>query len=381
MRILVVAGARPNFMKVAPILRAAQAFGTETCLVHTGQHYDAAMSEAFFRDLGLPSPDHHLGVGSGSHAVQTARIMEAFEPVLRQERPDWVVVVGDVNSTLACALVASKLHEEIGARIAHVEAGLRSGDWRMPEEVNRVLTDRLSDLLLTPSLDARPNLIAEGIPDDRIVFVGNVMIDTLLQQLPAARALGVPARSGLVAGNYALVTLHRPSNVDDPGLLATAIDALDAVSEEMPVVLPLHPRTRANAERFGLADRLARFRVTAPLGYTEMLGLTDGAAVVLTDSGGLQEETTVLGVPCVTLREQTERPVTVTEGTNRMVPWPLERGGVLAAFRAALSAGRGPVGSRVPGGWDGRAAERVVEALKAEEGRATRPALVGAESL
>ncbi|HET7040627.1 MAG TPA: UDP-N-acetylglucosamine 2-epimerase (non-hydrolyzing), partial [Gemmatimonadales bacterium] len=360
MRLLLVAGARPNFMKVAPILRAARDAGAEARLVHTGQHYDAAMSEAFFRDLGLPTPDHHLGVGSGSHAVQTARIMEAFEPVLREERPDWVVVVGDVNSTLACALVAAKLHEALGVRVAHVEAGLRSGDWRMPEEVNRVLTDRLSDLLLTPSLDARAHLAAEGIPDERVVFVGNVMIDTLLQQLPAARALGVPARSGLVAGRYALVTLHRPSTVDDPELLATALDALDAVADEMPVVLPLHPRTRANLERFGLAGRLARFHVTEPLGYTEMLGLTDGAAVVLTDSGGLQEETTVLGVPCVTLREQTERPVTLTEGTNRMAPWPLERAGVYGAFRAALEVGRLAVGAKVPAGWDGHAAERVV---------------------
>ena len=374
MRLLLVAGARPNFMKVAPILRAAKTGGIEARLVHTGQHYDAAMSDAFFRDLDLPAPDHHLGVGSASHAVQTARIMEAFEPVLLAERPDWVVVVGDVNSTLACALVTAKLHPELGTRIAHVEAGLRSGDWRMPEEVNRVLTDRLADRLLTPSLDAREHLAAEGIPAERIVFVGNVMIDTLLRQLPAARALGVPERMGLAAGRYVLATLHRPSNVDDPAVLATVIEALSGVAAELPVVLPLHPRTRANAVRFGLADRLDRFRVTPPLGYTEMLGLTDGAAVVLTDSGGLQEETTVLGVPCVTLREQTERPVTLTEGTNRMAPWPLEPAGVLASFAAALHAGRVPVGSRVPAGWDGHAAERVVAALLGgKEGRPSGP--------
>ena len=369
-RLLVVAGARPNFMKVAPILRAARAAGATTRLVHTGQHYDAAMSDAFFRDLGLPAPDHHLGVGSGSHAEQTARIMEAFEPVLRAERPDWMVVVGDVNSTLACALVTAKLAPELGTRIAHVEAGLRSGDWRMPEEINRVLTDRLADLLLTPSRDALPNLRREGIPAERVVFVGNVMIDTLLQQLPAARALDVPARFGVAPGGYAVVTLHRPSNVDDPATLGAVLDALAAVAEEMPVVLPLHPRTRANAERFGLAGRLARHDIQPPLGYIEMLGLTDGAAVALTDSGGLQEETTVLGVPCVTLREQTERPVTVTEGTNRLAPWPLSRAGILEAFHAALAAGRLPVGARVPEGWDGHAAERVVAALVA--GRESR---------
>jgi UDP-N-acetylglucosamine 2-epimerase (non-hydrolysing) len=363
MRVLLVAGARPNFMKIAPILRACRAAGQEPRLVHTGQHYDAAMSDAFFRDLGLPTPDHHLGVGSGSHAQQTARIIEAFEPVLRAERPDWLVVVGDVNSTLACALVASKLQQELGVRIAHVEAGLRSGDWRMPEEVNRVLTDRLADLLLIPSHDARPNLLREGLAEERIVFVGNVMIDTLHQQLPAARALGVPAKLGVPAGGYVLTTLHRPSNVDDPAALEAVLSALEAVAQEMPVVFPMHPRTRRNLEQFGMAQRLERFIVREPLGYTEMLGLTDGAAVVLSDSGGLQEESTVLGVPCVTLREQTERPVTITEGTNRLAPWPLSRDGVLAAFTTARAQRRLAMGSKVPDGWDGHAAERVAEAL------------------
>jgi UDP-N-acetylglucosamine 2-epimerase (non-hydrolysing) len=333
-------------------------------LVHTGQHYDARMSDAFFADLGIPEPDYHLGVGSGSHAVQTARVMEAFEPVLRQARPDWMVVVGDVNSTLACALVAAKLRDELGCRIAHLEAGLRSGDWRMPEEVNRVLTDRLSDLLLTPSRDAHPNLAAEGIPAERVAFVGNVMIDSLVSQLPHARALDLPGRLGLARGGYAVSTLHRPSNVDQPEPLAAVLDALVHVSGTLPVVLPLHPRTRARAKEFGLGNRLDALRTMEPVGYREMLSLSDGAAVALTDSGGVQEETTYLGVPCVTLREQTERPVTIVEGTNRLAPWPLAAAGVAAAAHGALREGRRPPGSRVPEGWDGRAAERVVAALE-----------------
>lgn len=363
MRILLVAGARPNFMKVAPILRAARAAGHQPLLVHTGQHYDASMSDAFFRDLGLPEPDFHLGVGSGSHARQTARIMEAFEPVLLETRPDWMAVVGDVNSTVACALVAVKLREETGTRIAHVEAGLRSGDWRMPEEVNRVVTDRLSDLLLTPSRDAHPNLRTEGIPDERIAFVGNVMIDALLSQLPASRALDLPDRLGLERGAYAVATLHRPSNVDEPDALRRALGALGLVAERMPLVLPLHPRTRDRIERFGMEDALAPLTVREPLGYREMVSLVDGAAAVLTDSGGLQEETTALGVPCVTLREQTERPITVEQGTNRLAAWPLDPAQVAAAFDEAVAEGRGPDGARRPEGWDGRAAERIVEAL------------------
>ena len=362
MRVLVVAGARPNFMKVAPILRALTRESHEAVLVHTGQHYDARMSDAFFRDLELPEPDAHLGVGSGSHAQQTARVMEAFEPVLRELRPDWVVVVGDVNSTLACALVASKLRGELGCRIAHVEAGLRSRDWRMPEEVNRVLTDRLSDLLLTPSHDAHPNLLAEGIEESRIRFVGNVMIDTLQHQLPHARALDLPGRLGLRAGGYVVSTLHRPSNVDDEQTLSAVLEALAAVAEEMPVVIPLHPRTRRNADAFGLGTLLERLTVLDPLSYREMLSLTQGAAVVLTDSGGLQEETTVLGIPCVTLREQTERPVTISHGTNRLAPWPLTTDGVLESFRRARNSGQA-ADEVVVEGWDGRAAERVVSAL------------------
>ena len=381
MRVMVVAGARPNFMKIAPILAALERAGHVGVLVHTGQHYDARMSDAFFRDLGIPDPDYHLGVGSGSHAVQTARVMESFEPVLLEARPDWLVLVGDVNSTLAAALVASKLKAEVGVRIAHVEAGLRSQDWRMPEEVNRVLTDRLSDLLLTPSRDAHPNLLAEGIQEDRIRFVGNVMIDTLFAQLPRARALDLAGGWGLERGGYVVATLHRPSNVDDPDALHAVLHGLSEVARHLPVVLPLHPRTRKNALAFGLGDTLDQFRLCEPLGYAEMLSLTDGAAVVLTDSGGLQEETTALGVPCVTLREQTERPVTVHEGTNRLAPWPLTPGGVLASFRAALAQGRREPGSSCPEGWDGHAATRVVHCLQggASAGpRARVPALAGA---
>lgn len=363
LKVMLVAGARPNFMKVAPILAALGPAGHQGVLVHTGQHYDSQMSDAFFRDLGLPEPDHHLGVGSASHAQQTARIMMAFEPVLVTARPDWVVVVGDVNSTLACALVAVKLKEELDCRVAHVEAGLRSGDWRMPEEVNRVLADRLSDLLLIPSPNARANLLAEGIPGERIVFVGNVMIDTLFSHLSAARSLDLPGQLGLKRERYVVSTLHRPSNVDDPVTLRAVLEALAEVARSLPVILPAHPRTRSRIEEFGLAPTEPALRLMEPLGYTEMLSLTEGAAVVLTDSGGLQEESTALGVPCVTLREQTERPITVEEGTNRMAPWPLTPDGVVAAFREARQSGRARTGERCPEGWDGHAADRVVRAL------------------
>jgi UDP-N-acetylglucosamine 2-epimerase (non-hydrolysing) len=366
MRALLVAGARPNFMKVAPVLRALKAAGDEAILVHTGQHYDYEMSGAFFRDLDLPEPDYYLNVGSGSHAVQTARVMEAFEPVLLESRPDWVVLVGDVNSTIACALVAAKLKETTGARIAHVEAGLRSHDWRMPEEVNRVLTDRLSDLLLLPSRDALPNLIAEGLGQDRIAFAGNVMIDTLHAQLSAARALDVPSRYGADRGDCVVVTLHRPSNVDERSSLAQILEALAEIAADRPVVFPIHPRTARNVATFGLEAALSRLNVIEPLGYRDMLGLVEGAGVVLTDSGGLQEETTVLGVPCVTLREQTERPITIEQGTNRLAPWPLTVDGIVASYRQAVSSRQDTW--VVPEGWDGRAALRIVEALHEHDG-------------
>ncbi len=365
MKVLVVAGARPNFMKVAPILAELGARGHKAILVHTGQHYDPAMSDRFFSDLGMAPPDHHLNVGSGSHAQQTARVMERFEPVLLAERPDWLVVVGDVNSTLACTLVAAKLRHQIGCRIAHVEAGLRSHDWRMPEEVNRVLTDRLSDLLLLPSEDARPNLVAEGLDMSRAVMVGNVMIDTLLRQLEPARGLRAAEARGVAPGGYVLVTLHRPSNVDDPAALNRIMSALATIAKTQPVLLPLHPRTRQSLRAMGVMPTAPGLRIEEPVGYLEMLSLTDGAAVVVTDSGGLQEESTALGVPCLTLREQTERPVTVTEGTNRMVAWPLTERGIVEGYEDAAARGRVAVGSRCPEGWDGKASQRIVAALEA----------------
>lgn len=356
-----VAGARPNFMKVAPVLAAFRAAGDDPLLVHTGQHYDDDMAGTFFAELGIQAPDFHLGVGSGSHAQQTARVMSAFEPVLVETCPEWVVVVGDVNSTLAAALVTAKLREQLGCGLAHVEAGLRSGDWRMPEEINRVLTDKVSDLLLTPSRDAHTNLVAEGVSPGRIHFVGNVMIDTLVRQRNVARDADVPSRLGLRRRNYALVTLHRPSNVDDPTAFRTVIEALVEVAKMLPVLFPMHPRTRARVEQFRMEQLLESIQVMEPLGYTEMLSLTDGAAVVLTDSGGLQEETTVLGVPCVTLREHTERPITITEGTNCLAAWPLNATDIMARVSNALSrpsAVNGP-----PEGWDGRASERIVAAM------------------
>ncbi len=363
MKVLVVAGARPNFMKVAPILRALDAAGHESILVHTGQHYDAAMSDTFFSELGIKAPDFHLGVGTGSHAVQTAKIMEAFEPVLVKVHPQWVVVVGDVNSTMAATLVASKIRTETHAHIAHVEAGLRSNDWRMPEEINRLVTDTLADLLLTPSEDAAANLLAEGIPEARIRFVGNVMIDTLLSQLEIARATNTLERLGLRKRHYVAATLHRPSNVDDPTSLAAVLDGLALVAESLPVVLPLHPRTVKNVERFHLGAKLSTLTVLEPLGYTQMLALTDGAQCVLTDSGGIQEETTALGVPCVTLREQTERPITITHGTNHMAPWPLTPRGIFGAYADSIAAVAQATPLR-PAGWDGHAAERIVKALE-----------------
>ncbi len=362
--VMLVAGARPNFMKVAPMLTALERVGWRSVLVHTGQHYDERMSDSFFRDLDIRRPDFNLGVGSGTHAAQTARIMTEFEPVLREVRPSWVVVPGDVNSTLACALVTVKLKEELDVRLAHLEAGLRSNDWRMPEEVNRVLADRCSDLLLTPSPEARENLLAEGLPDDRVAFVGNVMIDTLLTRLPAARTLDVAKQMGLPRDRFVLTTLHRPSNVDDAATLKVCLTALGAIAQAMPVVLPLHPRTRKQVETFGLGSLLEPLRVVEPFGYIEMLSVTDAAAVAVTDSGGVQEETTVLGVPCITLRESTERPVTVEQGTNRLAPWPLTVAGIVGALEDALRRGRMAVGACSPNGWDGRAAERAIAALR-----------------
>lgn len=350
MKLLHVIGARPNYPKLAPVWRAARAARLDQVVVDTGQHYDDALAGAFLRDLGLPEPDVRLGVGSASHAVQTARIMERFEPVLARHRPDWLVVYGDVNSTLAAGVVAAKL----GVRIAHVEAGLRSGDRTMPEEVNRLVTDRLADLLLAPSRDAEATLRAEGEPDEEIVFVGNVMIDTLLHSLDAARRTGCRERLGLAKGDGVLVTLHRPSNVDEPARFRALAEALRATAAERPVVFPVHPRTRARIAEFGLDFGAAR--LLDPVPYFEMLDLLDAAHAVVTDSGGLQEESTALGVPCFTLRDNTERPITVTEGTNQLVRNPV-------ALPALVRGARRAADLRRPDGWDGRAGERVVRAF------------------
>jgi len=312
MRIICVAGARPNYMKVKPVMDALEERGADVILVHTGQHYDAAMNDVFFEDLGIRRPDHYLGVGSGSHAVQTARVMTAFEPLVEQVRPDIVVVVGDVNSTMACALVAAKSP----ARLAHVEAGLRSGDWTMPEEVNRVVTDRVSDYLFAPSPDAVVNLRTEGFRDEQVHLVGNVMVDTLLANLERAKASDVLSRLGLTAGGYGLVTLHRPANVDDPDVLRPLLAALEEVAQHCPLVLPAHPRAAGQLRDGRMSDRV---QIVPPAGYLDFVALQASAKLVLTDSGGIQEETTVLGVPCLTLRDNTERPITVDEGTNQLV--------------------------------------------------------------
>jgi UDP-N-acetylglucosamine 2-epimerase (non-hydrolysing) len=357
-RTICVAGARPNYMKVKPVIDALGEQGAEVILVHSGQHYDAAMNDVFFADLGIKQPDHSLGAGSGSHAAQTSRVMTAFEPLLERLRPDVVVVVGDVNSTAACALVAAKS----GALLAHVEAGLRSRDWLMPEEINRVVTDRLSDYLFAPSADAVTNLRDEGYRDDQIHLVGNVMVDTLLANLDRALARDVLSRLGLSPGEYGLVTLHRPANVDDPAVLAGLVTALDEVALMCPLVFPAHPRTAARLCTAGISGRL---RIIPPAGYLDFVALEARARLVLTDSGGVQEETTVLGVPCLTLRDNTERPITVTEGTNQLVGRDPAR--IVAAACGVLEA---PSARRTPALWDGRAGERIAAALVAGGGPA-----------
>jgi UDP-N-acetylglucosamine 2-epimerase (non-hydrolysing) len=362
LKVINVVGARPNFMKVAPIVEAmrARADAFAPLVVHTGQHYDEMMSDAFFRDLGLPRPDVHLGVGSGSHAQQTAAVMQRFEPVVLEEKPDWVLVVGDVNSTLACALVCAKLC----VPVAHVEAGLRSRDRAMPEEINRLLTDQIADLLLTPSADADRNLIAEGIPAERIRLVGNVMIDSLLKHLALSRSSRAREQLGVAAGDYAVVTLHRPSNVDDADVLGGIMGALAEISARLPVVFPAHPRTRSRLAEFGLSELLSRapsLKIVEPLGYLDFLRLYSGAALVLTDSGGIQEETTALGIPCLTLRENTERPVTVESGTNKVVGRDPAR--IVGEAEDALARRRDAAPARVPPLWDGKTADRILDAL------------------
>lgn len=357
-QLLLVVGARPNFMKAASVLSAARARGISTQLVHTGQHYDRELSRVFFDELGLDAPDVSLGVGSGSHASQTARIMLEFERELLRIRPEIVAVVGDVNSTLACALVATKERFPV----AHVEAGLRCFDSSMPEEINRRLTDHLSTYLFTTSRDADANLAAEGIPQDRVHLVGNTMIDTLLRFRDAARSRRAPETYGLTPRGYAVLTLHRPDNVDALQQLGTIIDTVATIASEVPVLFPIHPRTLAQMRGTALEARLTRapeIIVTEPLGYLDFIGLLDAARLVLTDSGGIQEETTVLGVPCLTLRESTERPVTVMSGTNTVVGTDPDV--VLIAARKIL-ADDAPAGG-VPELWDGRAGERIVEIL------------------
>ncbi len=349
-RIVCVAGARPNFMKVKPVMDGLERVGGDVVLVHTGQHYDAAMNDVFFRDLGLRPPDHHLGAGSGTHAEQTGRVMTAFEALVGRLAPDAVVVVGDVNSTVACALVGAKA----GCLVAHVEAGLRSRDWAMPEEINRVVTDRLSDLLMAPSADAVDNLRAEGYFEDQIRLVGNVMIDSLYANLDRALASDVLRRYGLRPGGYGLATLHRPANVDSPGALSPLLGALDEIAAELPIVVPVHPRTAARL-RDGGAGRL---RLVPPAGYLDFIALQAQARLVLTDSGGVQEETTALGVPCLTLRDTTERPITVHEGTNIVVGRDPRR--IVDTARAVL---RDPPAKRVPALWDGHAGARVADCL------------------
>ncbi len=360
-RILCVAGARPNFMKISPILEAIGRSGRLAgILLHTGQHYDESMSDAFFRDLGIPEPDVHLGIGQESPVRQTARILERIEPELARIAPACVLVVGDVNSTVAATLAASKMN----IPVAHVEAGLRSRDRTMPEELNRIVTDALSDLLFTTSRDAGENLIAEGVPPGKIHFVGNVMIDTLRRFEERCRSSRILETIGLSAREYALVTLHRPSNVDRRADLEGIVEVLEGVSLRLPVVFPIHPRTRARIETEGFAARIAsnpRLHLRPPEGYIDFLRLLSAARIVLTDSGGIQEETTVLAVPCLTMRPNTERPVTITQGTNRLVG--SEPGRVLAALDEEL-AGRGARPARIPELWDGHAAERIVRILE-----------------
>jgi len=355
MHVLHVVGARPNFMKAAPVLSALARRGVRQTLVHTGQHYDANMSDVFFEHLDMPEPDINLDVGSGSHAAQTAQIMMRLEPVLLREKPDWVFVYGDVNSTVAAALVCAKLL----VRVAHVEAGLRSGDRTMPEEINRLLTDQVADLLLTPSPDGDANLMREGIPQERICRVGNVMIDSLVRLLPAAEERWEAQRSRVGLDRFALVTLHRPSNVDDPHVLGDGIEALADIGDSVPVVFPVHPRTRERLRALGLRESTARLRLIEPLGYVDFLALQAHAVLVITDSGGIQEETTYLGIPCLTLRENTERPITVSMGTNVLIGRDFVR---LRTEVRRIMDGQWKCGQRPPL-WDGRAAERIAARL------------------
>lgn len=355
-----VVGARPNFMKIAPLMReyARHRDAIEATLVHTGQHYDEGMSDVFFAELGIPRPRVYLEVGSGTHAAQTARIMERFERVLMERRPDLVLVVGDVNSTLACTLVAAKMC----VPVAHVEAGLRSNDRTMPEEINRLVTDAVSDFLFTTSRDADENLMREGVARERIFFVGNTMIDTLTAMRPALAGSTIRQSMGLNGHPFGLVTLHRPSNVDDRSVLAGICSSLERIQSQVTLVWPVHPRTHNKLSEFGLLARLQALpglRLTKPLGYVDTLSLMAAAAIVLTDSGGIQEETTALGIPCLTLRKNTERPVTVTQGTNEVVG---SDPALITMHAQAILSGKKRKG-QMPELWDGKASQRIVSVL------------------
>ncbi len=359
MKVINVCGARPNFMKIAPLMRAyRECDAVDPVLVHTGQHYDERMSRLFFEELEIPKPDLNLEVGSGSHAQQTAEIMKRFEPIVLEHKPDMVLVVGDVNSTIACALVAAKL----GVAVTHVEAGLRSFDNTMPEEINRVLTDRISDLLFVSEPSGLENLKREGADPAAVHFVGNVMIDTLQSNRAKAEKSTVLADLDLTTGQYVIVTLHRPSNVDDPVVFGRNVDALEEIQRDLPIVFPMHPRTRNNIETMGFGPRIAamgRLRILEPLGYLEFLKLMADAAVAVTDSGGIQEETTILRTPCLTVRENTERPVTIDQGTNQLVG--TDPGKILTTYREVRA--NPPTDRPPPEKWDGQAAGRIVRIL------------------
>jgi len=358
LRILHIVGARPNFMKAAPVIREMAGFPDlfEQLLLHTGQHYDPKMSQIFFEELDLPKPDVNLEVGSGSHVWQITQIMIRFEPILLDFKPDWVVVYGDVNSTLACSLVSSKLNYGV----AHVEAGLRSFDRSMPEEINRLVTDQLSDLLFTPSEDANRNLDREGIGQHKVHLVGNVMIDTLVHLLPKAEQNLSQLTPIYSTDRYILVTLHRPSNVDDPETLKEIMSALEKISSEIQVLFPVHPRTQERISEYGLHPKNPNLVILEPLGYLDFLALQTKAALVLTDSGGIQEETTFLGIPCLTARSNTERPVTISMGTNQLVESTSEA--LLTAARSQLAAP--PLERKVPPLWDGQAAQRIAQVFR-----------------
>ena len=355
--IILVVGARPNFMKIAPIYAELQSRGQELILLHTGQHYDDNMSKVFFDDLGMPKPDIYMGIGSGSHAYQTGTVMIEFEKICQEKDPSMVVVVGDVNSTVACTIVCAKM----GIPCAHVEAGLRSFDRDMPEEINRILTDSVADLLLTPSPDGDEHLRAEGIAEERIIRVGNVMIDSLYNNLARAESSSIQDDLGL-EDDYSILTLHRPSNVDDQEIFAGIISALEVIGKEIQIVFPMHPRTEKMAKQFSLYERIAsipRIKITGPVGYLDFVALMSNSKLVLTDSGGLQEETTALGIPCITLRENTERPITVTEGTNTIVGCDPE----LIKSTALDALTTGGKSGRIPEMWDGKTAHRIADVL------------------